>query len=108
MKECIFCEIANSDDPSKLVWQNDVAAAFKTNTPAAPVHILLVPKKHIESLDHLVEPELAGMLLMATREVAHTLGLKGAWRLRTNNGAKAGQTIQHLHFHILGGIQMAE
>ena len=104
---CLFCSIANGD-PDKLIWQNEVAAAFKDIHPQAPVHILVVPKQHIENLDHLEDPELAGELLLAVREVAHAAGVKGAWKVKINNGEKAGQVILHLHFHIIGGKDMSE
>lgn len=90
------------------MWQNDVAAAFKSIAPQAPVHVLVCPKRHIDNLDHLDDPALGGRLLVAVREVAHEMGLRGAWRMRVNNGAKAGQTVRHLHFHVLGGTEMAE
>ncbi len=92
----------------ELVWQNEVAAAFKDIHPKAPVHILVAPKQHIESLDDLEDAELAGELLLATRRVAHEAGLIGGWRLQVNNGAGVGQSVPHLHFHILGGKAMAE
>jgi histidine triad (HIT) family protein len=107
MNDCIFCSIANGD-PDKLIWQNEVAAAFKTIQPTAPVHVLVVPKKHIDNIDELDDPELAGKLLMATRAVAEKVGVKGGWRLQVNNGSGVGQTIRHLHFHIIGGKEMSE
>ena len=107
MKECIFCEIANGD-PEKLVWQNEVAAAFNDLHPAAPVHVLVVPKKHFENLDQLDDEELAGKLLLAAREVAHKCGLKGGWKIKVNNGVAVGQTVPHLHFHVLGGKELPE
>ena len=105
--DCLFCGIANGG-PEKLIWQNDVAAAFEDIHPQAPVHILVVPKQHIENLDHLDDPELAGKLLLAVREVAHAAGVKGAWKVKINKGEKAGQVVFHLHFHILGGKDMSE
>jgi len=107
MEDCIFCSIANGD-PDKLVWQNDVAAAFKDLHPKSPVHVLVVPKQHIGNLDDLDDQELAGKLVMAVREVAEKTGIKGAWRLSVNNGAKVGQSVPHLHFHLRGGEAMAE
>jgi histidine triad (HIT) family protein len=107
MENCIFCSIANGD-PEKLIWQNEVAVAFKDIHPAAPVHILVAPKQHVENLDHLEDTELAGKLLMAVREVAHQSGLKGGWKVKVNNGSSVGQTVPHLHFHILGGKELAE
>lgn len=101
MNDCLFCGIANGD-PSKLVWQNEWAAAFNDIHPKAPVHILVVPKRHVENLDDLDDQELAGRLLMAVREVAHLAGLKGRFRVAMNNGRPAGQIIDHLHLHVLG------
>lgn len=101
MNDCLFCSIANGD-AAKLLWQNDWAAAFADLHPKAPVHALVVPKHHVERLDDLDDVELAGQLLLAVREVAHALGLKGRYRVALNNGRPAGQIIDHLHFHVLG------
>jgi histidine triad (HIT) family protein len=107
MEDCLFCSIANGD-PAKLVWSNDVAAAFNDLHPKAPIHTLLVPKKHYGMLDHLDDPELAGKLLLAVPEVADKLGIKGAYRVLINNGKPAGQVVEHLHIHILGGKEMTD
>jgi histidine triad (HIT) family protein len=107
MNDCIFCSIARGETGT-LIWENDVAVAFNTISPQAPVHILVAPKEHIENLDHLEDVELAGKILLAAREVAHAAGIKGGWRVRVNNGAKAGQTVPHLHLHVMGGKEMAE
>lgn len=98
---CLFCNIAA--DPTKLIWENEVAAAFKDIHPKAPVHILLVPKKHVEQLDSLADEQLAGKLLMAVKEVAAQVGIAGAYAVKIHNGKAAGQEIDHLHLHILGG-----
>ena len=92
----------------ELVWQNEVAVAFNDVHPKAPVHILVVPKEHIENLDGLDNVKLAGELLLAARAVAHEAGLEGGWRLQVNNGAGVGQSVPHLHLHILGGKAMAD
>ncbi len=107
MNDCIFCAIANGE-AKKLVWQNEVAVAFNDLYPKAPVHVLVAPRQHIRNLDELEDQELAGQLLMAVREVAHTVGLKGRWRMGVNNGESVGQSVHHLHFHVLGGREMAE
>lgn len=107
MNDCLFCSIANGD-VEKLVWSNDVAAAFNDINPKAPVHILVVPKQHIENLDELDDPGLAGKLLMAVREVAVQAGVKGAYRVHLNNGEAAGQVIPHLHWHILARSSVNE
>ncbi len=107
MTDCLFCKIANGD-PAKLVWSNERAAAFNDIHPKAPVHLLVVPKQHIANLDALEDAELAGKMLLAVREVAHQAGLKGAYRSQINNGKAAGQVIEHLHFHVLGGKEMSD
>jgi len=101
MDDCIFCSIANGDQ-DKLVWHSDKVAAFNDIHPKARVHILVVPKKHVVSLDDLDDPELAGELLLAAREVAHQGGVKGGWRIQVNTGRPAGQVVDHLHIHVLG------
>jgi histidine triad (HIT) family protein len=106
MKDCLFCSIAG--DSTKLIWENDVAAAFNDIHPKADVHVLVVPKKHYLNLDELDDPVLAGQLLMAVREVAHTLNVKDRWKVKVNNGHMAGQVIDHLHFHILSGPNLTE
>jgi histidine triad (HIT) family protein len=101
MKDCLFCSIANGDS-AKLVWHDEDVAAFRDIHPKAPVHILVVPKKHMYSLDELDDLELASKLLMAARAVAEQEGVKGAWRLTVNVGKGGGQVVEHLHFHLLG------
>lgn len=101
MEDCIFCSIANGE-PDNLVWDGENVAAFNDIHPKAAVHVLVVPKKHIESLDGLEDPGLAGELLMAVRSVAEQSGVKGGFRVQVNNGRAAGQVVGHLHFHVLG------
>ncbi len=108
MENCIFCSIIAENDPNKIVWQNDAVAAFNSVPKSAPVHVLVVSKEHLKSLDELEDSELANQLLLAARSVAREAGVEGAWQLRANNGAKVGQTIEHLHLHVLGGKEMAE
>ena len=95
MNECIFCKIANGD-AGKLIWQNDVAAAFMSIRPEAPVHALVVPKVHIKNIDYLDDEKLAGELVMAVREVIRKLGL-----VEANKVLVQGIEIDHLHFHIM-------
>lgn len=103
MKDCLFCSIA-SGPKDRLVWENDVAAAFNDIHPKAPVHVLVVPKVHVENLDDLSDANLGGQIVMAARVVAEKVGIKGAYRVHINNGRAAGQVIQHLHLHLLGKI----
>lgn len=97
--DCLFCSIAA--DPGKLIWENEYAAAFKDINPKAKTHVLIVPKQHYARLDDLDDPQLAGQLLMAVREVADQSGAKGAYQVRIHNGKAAGQEIDHLHVHLL-------
>ncbi len=96
MKDCIFCSIANGNDESKLLWQNDVAAAFKSIEPKAPIHVLVVPKRHVKNIDALDDEVLAGQMIMAVREVIKKLGL-----VEANKVLIHGLEIDHLHFHIM-------
>ncbi|HSX01213.1 MAG TPA: HIT domain-containing protein [Candidatus Saccharimonas sp.] len=98
MNDCIFCTIARGGDPdpNKLIWQNDVAVAFKSINPLAPVHVLVVPKQHIKNIDALDDEALAGRLVMAVREVIKKLGL-----VEANKVMVQGIELDHLHFHIM-------
>ena len=96
MENCIFCTIANSHDQTKLIWENDIAAAFMSIEPMASVHGLVVPKEHVKNIDALDDPALAGQLLMAVREVIKQLQL-----VEMNRVIIHGLEIDHLHFHIL-------
>ncbi len=102
MNDCLFCSIANGEK-TNLVWHNDVAAAFNDIHPKSPVHVLIVPKRHVVNLDDLDDPELAADMIMAIRTVADQLGVTGAYRLQVNNGKAAGQIVGHLHFHLRAG-----
>ena len=101
MKDCLFCSIAGGD-PEKFVWESDSIVAFRDINPDAPVHLLIVPKRHVVNLDDLTDQRLAGELLLAARDVAKQEGIAGNWRVRINNGAGAGQVINHLHLHVMG------
>lgn len=106
--DCLFCQIASGHTATKLAWENEVAAAFADLHPKAPVHLLVVPKQHVESLDALDDPELAGQLLEAVKEVAKQAGVTGGYRVQINVGKAGGQVIDHLHFHVLGGKQFSD
>ncbi len=106
MEDCIFCKIAKGEIPSNLVLENENFYAFHDISPVAKVHVLVIPKGHITSLAHLTpenEHMMAGFLPFV-RDVANALGLKeNGYRLIFNTGESAGQTVPHLHAHILGG-----
>ena len=106
---CLFCRIASGDAEADVVHATDHVVAFRDITPRAPVHILLIPREHIGSVRGIREKH-GGMLadlMISAAHVAKAEGIdKGGWRLVTNVGADAGQTVQHLHFHLLGGRRM--
>ena len=110
MENCLFCKIMKGEIPSAKVYENDYVYAFRDITPQAPVHILVIPKKHLSSLndsDRADDRELAECL-RAVREIARQENLEGGYRVVSNCGPDACQSVPHLHFHILGGTQMGE
>ncbi len=102
---CIFCRIVAREIPADIVYEDESIIAFKDINPLAPVHVLVVPRQHLDSLDALsgASRELAAELLLAAIKVAEKLGVAGAYKLITNCGAAAGQVVPHLHFHLLSG-----
>ena len=108
--DCLFCKIIAGDIPSTKVYEDDWCYAFRDIAPQAPTHILVVPKEHIPSAGHITEAnaQAAARCLEAAASIAKSEGLTGGWRLISNVGADAGQTVPHLHFHILGGKRMPD
>ena len=102
MNNCIFCKIARAE-MGTIIWQNDHVFAINDIHPKAPTHILVIPKKHTESLSATDDPRLFGKLMMAIRTVTEQLGVQDAYRVHANNGEGAGQEVFHLHFHVLAG-----
>lgn len=107
--DCIFCRIARGELPSQKVWEDDSYLVFRDINPAAPVHLLAIPKAHRARLAECgqEDKDLLGGLLLAAGAAAAKENL-GSFRLIVNNGADAGQTVFHLHAHVLGGKKMAE
>lgn len=107
-QDTLFGKIIRREIPADIVYEDDMALAFKDINPQAPVHILLIPKKPIPKLaDALPEDHaLMGHLLLTAKQIAQQEGLENGYRVVINNGAEAGQTVFHLHLHILGGRQM--
>ncbi len=108
-QECIFCRIVRGEIPSERVYENELVLAFRDIEPAAPTHVLIIPKEHIASVSHLVEDDkaLAGELLLAAGLVALQEGLlENGYRVATNTGEWGGQSVDHLHLHLLGGRQL--
>lgn len=110
-ENCIFCKIIKGEIPSTKVYEDDHVLAFKDIHPAAPVHVLVVPKQHIESLEALDEGNIQAVVPVhkAIKKVAEITGVKDTgYRVIVNCGSDAGQTVMHLHYHVLGGIKMGE
>lgn len=106
MKNCIFCKIINKEIPSTIVYEDDIVIGFKDINPVAPVHILIVPKTHIANVNEINEEnaEIITGIHLAAQKIAKQMDVydKG-YRLINNCGADAGQTVFHLHYHLIGG-----
>lgn len=106
---CIFCQIAKKELPAEIVYEDGNVVAFKDINPIAPVHYLIIPKKHIASVNHL-EPqdkELIGELFLAAKKIANKEGIAdNGYRLVFNVGKDSGQMVDHLHLHLLGGKKL--
>ena len=105
MSDCIFCRIARGDLPAQLVHQDDDLVAFRDLAPQAPWHLLLVPRRHLAALGDAQDDDAAllGRLLATAARLAREHGYGDAFRLVANSGAAAGQSVFHLHFHLLAG-----
>lgn len=108
MEDCIFCKIANHVIESKYAYEDDLITAFYDMDPQAPVHVLIVPKKHIGSLDEATEndAEILAHIMLKIKEIAAKEGLENGYRVVINTGEDGGQTVHHLHFHLLGKRSM--
>jgi histidine triad (HIT) family protein len=106
--DCIFCKIGAGTIPAKKLYEDDQVIVFADIAPAAPTHFLVVPKQHLASLAHTARADAAllGHLLAIATEQASAQGLEEGWRIVINNGPDGGQTVDHLHLHVLGGRQM--
>jgi histidine triad (HIT) family protein len=106
---CIFCKIANHSIPTAFIYEDKEIVAFRDLHPQAPEHILIIPKKHIDSLQHSEEDDqlLLGKILMTAKKIAQDLGLhENGYRLVINTGSDGGQTVFHIHLHLLAGKPM--
>lgn len=109
MTDCIFCKIVSGDIQGNIVYRDEQATAFRDINPAAPTHILIVPNKHIESVNMLIvdDEPLIGHLFTTAKTIAAQEGIAdGGFRLIMNTNADAGQTVFHIHLHLLGGARM--
>ena len=110
MKDCLFCKIVNKEISSDLIYETDSLVAFKDISPQAPHHILIIPKKHIPTLNDLTDEDtdLVGEIFLAAKKLASDLGIaESGYRIVLNCNADAGQAVFHIHLHLLGGRQMA-
>jgi histidine triad (HIT) family protein len=107
-EDCIFCKIVRGDFNTEFVAESERAVAFNDISPTAPVHVLVAPKEHVAALRDLDDLSLGAEMLGLVQEVAAANGLHdGGYRVITNDGPEAGQSVWHLHFHVLGGRKLA-
>ena len=107
--QCIFCKIAAHEIPSEIVHETETVVAFRDTNPQAPTHILLIPQDHIEDLTAITDDhgQVLADIVHAATHLARAEGIDGGWRLVANVGPDAGQSVFHLHFHLLGGRKMS-
>ncbi len=105
---CVFCDIANGRAHGRLVYEDDEVVALHDTNPQAPTHVLVIPRKHVTSLSETSSGDtmLLGRLLEVLKQVAETLGVAAGYRVVINNGPSAGQSVMHLHLHLLAGRRM--
>ena len=106
MEDCIFCKIVKGEIPCEKVYEDDKVLSFKDINPGAPNHVLIIPKKHIGSLNEVTEEDsvLIAHIFLVAKEIVKELGIAGTgYRIVSNCGEDGGQTVPHIHFHILGG-----
>jgi histidine triad (HIT) family protein len=105
MEDCIFCKIVKKELSSKIEYEDDDLIVFRNINPIAPVHVLIVPKKHISNLSEVADSDrdVLGKILLTAKKVAKDLGVSEAFRVAIANGENAGQSVFHLHFHLTGG-----
>jgi len=109
MEDCIFCKIINKEIPSNIVYEDEEIIAFEDLNPKAPVHTLVIPKKHIDSLKELNDENsnIIGKIYLVINKIAEDKGIKEkGYRVIVNCGHDGGQEVQHLHFHLLGGKKL--
>jgi histidine triad (HIT) family protein len=106
---CIFCKIASGEAQSTILYQDDVVTAFRDAHPVAPTHVLIIPNKHIRSLNELLDEDrfLIGQMFVVARRIAAEEGIhEGGYRIIVNTGPDGGQTVFHLHLHLIGGQRL--
>ena len=106
--DCLFCKIIEGTIPSEKIYEDDMMLCFKDINPTCPVHALMIPKKHIASLDDLKEgdEEVISHMMLKVKEIAKTMGLANGYRLVINTGEDGQQSVKHLHMHLIGGRKL--
>ena len=105
--DCLFCKIVRREIPAKLVYEGEDCVAFRDIDPKAPVHVLVIPREHVASLNEVSDPSLVGRLALVAAEIARQEGIaESGYRTVFNTSRDAGQTVFHLHLHLLGGRVM--
>ncbi|NLP44717.1 MAG: histidine triad nucleotide-binding protein [Peptococcaceae bacterium] len=111
MSDCIFCKIVNKEIPSEVLYEDDQILAFKDINPVAPVHILVIPKKHIISVNDIIDEDsgVIGNIFIVIKKLALQQGVaETGYRVITNVGRDGGQEVAHLHFHLIGGKELGK
>jgi histidine triad (HIT) family protein len=106
MEDCIFCKIIKGEIPCEKVYEDDIVLSFKDISPGAPSHILIIPKKHISSLNEVTDEDskIIAHVFIVLKEIVKKLGIdETGYRIVSNCGEQGGQTVEHIHFHVLGG-----
>ena len=108
MEDCIFCKIVNEEIPCSKVYEDDLILAFHDVSPVAPTHVLVIPKKHFTDMTELSEDDMKYVVasMRAVQQIARELELDEGFRVVLNKGSLGGQTVPHLHYHLLGGRRM--
>lgn len=104
MKDCLFCKIIDGDLPSDIIYEDEKVIAFNDINPQAPIHFLVIPREHIKSVDDIEESHknLMGHIIYVVSKLASEHGLDNGYRIVNNVGRQGGQTVDHIHFHVLG------
>lgn len=111
MQDCIFCKIAQHEQSAEIVLENEQLVVFKDINPKAPIHLLVIPRKHIDSVNQLAEQDkdLISEMILTAKRIAQEQGIaEKGYRLIFNVGRQGGQLVDHIHLHLLGGAQLGE
>ena len=108
MNDCLFCKIIDGSIPTKKLYEDDICVALNDSNPQAPTHFLVVPKKHLASAVEITDDDatMVGHIFAVISLLTQIFGISDGYRVVTNCGAKAGQSVQHLHFHVLAGKEL--